>query len=421
MYSGVKGMNDIWPQETPYWDLVEQTARRVFRDCGFGEIRTPILESLDLFQRSVGETTDIVQKEMFTLEDRKGRKLAMRPEGTAAVVRALIQNGLDGTDQVRRYYYMGPMFRYERPQKGRLRQFHQFGAEVFGSEAPLADADLIECIWLYYEALNVTGLELQLNSLGDANCRPAFRTALAAYLGKHEAKLCDDCKRRLHVNPLRVLDCKEEGCAAIVAGAPTINDYLCGDCKTHFAQVTNLLKANGRKFTLNPRMARGLDYYNRTVFEFVADGIGAKSAVCGGGRYDGLVQEMGGKPTPAIGFAMGIERLILLLQQGKEPQQPAAGGAWIAYMGEALAPAAATLASKLRRAGIGCRFEYQAKSLKNQFARANKEGVSLVLILGEDEIKNGTVTVKQMTSGTQESVAATALIGRLQQLLGQTK
>jgi histidyl-tRNA synthetase len=353
---------------------------------------------------------------MFTLEDRKGRKMAMRPEGTAAVVRALIQNGLDGTPDILKYYYTGPMFRYERPQKGRLRQFHQFGGEVFGSAEAIVDADLIESIWFYFETLKLPGIELHLNSLGDQQCRPVFREALLQYLNKHQSSLCVDCQRRLQTNPLRVLDCKEEGCAKIVAGAPIILDFLCEPCKQHLDQVTTLIKATGRSFQINPRIARGLDYYNRTVFEFVAENIGAKSTVCGGGRYDDLVTSLGGKPTPAIGFAMGIERLILLLEVYRPLTAPTPA-IWIAYMGEALQREAFMLSTSLRRHNLPCYFDYQYRSLKNQLGRASKQGAKGVLILGEDEIKTQTVTLKDLASGQQQRIDRNQLVSHLEKWL----
>lgn len=419
MLSNVKGMNDIWPVEMPYWQLIEHMAHKIFTNCGFGEIRTPILEQIELFQRSVGEATDIVQKEMFTLEDRKGRRLAMRPEGTAAVVRAMMQKGLDGNGEVLKYYYIGPMFRYERPQKGRLRQFHQLGAEIFGTTAPLADADLLESIWFFLETLQLKGVELQINSLGDSTCRPPFRNALLAFLKRHEKNLCADCQRRMQTNPLRVLDCKEEGCIKIVADAPMMIDYLCVACREHFETVKNLLNASKRNFTVNPRMARGLDYYNRTVFEFVAEGIGAKSAICGGGRYDDLIESLGGKPTAAIGFAIGIERLILLLEQIK-PLQPVAPDFWVIYMGDKLADEAFKLATVLRREGFSCHFDYQSKSMKNQFGRASKANARFALIIGEDEIKNKEVTFKNLTTGQQQKFGRDQLQNHLKTLLGKS-
>jgi len=411
-------MADVWPQQMPYWHHLEQTAHQVLGSCGYGEIRTPILESMDLFQRSVGESSDIVRKEMYTLQDRKGRTLALRPEGTAAVVRALIENGRDGSTELQKYYYIGPMFRYERPQKGRMRQFHQMGAEVFGSTAAIADVDLLLTIQLYLEKLGLQGIELHLNSLGDEHCRPKFRDALQSYLKKHLSHLCADCQTRYSLNPLRVLDCKEPSCSKIIEEAPTILEHLCSECRQHLNQVETLLRNAKLNYHINPRMARGLDYYNRTVFEFLADSIGAKSAVCGGGRYDNLVKELGGKATPAIGFAMGLERLILLLEQQK-PQVVAGSKVWFAVMSEQDLATAVQLAFELRQNNISCQLEYQPRSLKNQLSRASKQGALFAVILGKDELAQQRVSLKNLMSGHQESLLQKDLLQHLQTVLGQ--
>ena len=416
MISGVKGMNDIWPQAIPAWHHLEQTAHQVFSRFGFREIRTPILESLELFKHSVGETTDIVQKEMFTLTDRKGRTMAMRPEGTAAVVRSLIEKGHDGGVELQRFYYLGPMFRYERPQKGRLRQFHQLGAEMFGSTHVAAEVDLIESIWLYFESLGLQGITMQLNTLGDAQCRSQYREKLLKFLTSISNKLCTDCQARMHANPLRVLDCKVAACQEALRPAPHIVDSLCPGCIAHFEQLKASLRDHGRKFELNPKMARGLDYYNRTIFEFSSDQIGAQSAICGGGRYDGLVEQLGGKPTPAIGFAMGLERLILLMEQNR-PCIAKPLHTWIVYMGEQLLPHGLQLAKKLRQAGIACLLDYAGRTVKNQLGKASKEGAILALIIGENEVAQGTVTIKEMASGEQQSVAADQLLATVMRKL----
>ncbi len=409
-------MNDIFPDEIGYWRLIEQQAHAVFQACGFGEIRTPVLEPLELFQRAVGESSDIVQKEMYTLQDRKGRLLAMRPEGTAPVVRALIQKGLDGRGEARKFYYMAPMFRYERPQKGRLRQHHQLGAEIFGTDSPYADVDLLESIWLYLESLGLKDIQLLLNSLGDEQCRPQYRQALVKFLKSKHHNLCDDCQHRLEVNPLRILDCKVAACNRAVQDAPVIEEYLCDPCTQHFAKVKDLLGEKRSQFVVNPKMVRGLDYYTRTVFEFIGSKLGAQNSICGGGRYDSLVAELGGKPTPAIGFGMGLERLVLLLNQQKS-QLPQTQTVWIVYMGELLQKEAFAIARELYRQRIACRFAYDVKNLKNQLSRANKEGASHVILLGEDEMKRGEVTIKELNRGKQQQVSRQELVITLQRLL----
>lgn len=416
MISGVKGMNDVWPEQVIYWQRLESVAATVLSRFGYEEIRTPILESIELFQRSVGESTDIVQKEMFTLTDRKGRVMALRPEGTAAVVRALIQQGRDGIAEVQKYYYFGPMFRYERPQKGRLRQFHQLGAELYGSTSLVGEAELIEAVWHYFDALGLQQISLQLNTLGDENCRPQYRQKLLQFLNSIKPKLCSDCQARIDTNPLRVLDCKNSQCQSLLQAAPKMVDSLCAGCQQHFTDLQKLLKASGRKFELNPNMVRGLDYYNRTVFEFAADSIGSQNAVCGGGRYDSLVASLGGKATPAIGFAMGLERLLLLLEQ-QQPITPSAPHCWIIYMGENLQSAALLLANELRQQGLSCGFDQISRSLKHQFGRANKMGAPFALVLGEQEIKDNSVAVKNLKNSTQVTMPRQELLPYLHQQL----
>ena len=415
MIKRVKGMNDVFPSEAPYWRHLESTARSVFRRFGFGYIRTPILEHIELFERGVGETTDIVQKEMYTLEDRKGRKLALRPEGTAPVVRALIQKGIDGCDQVSRYFYFAPMYRYERPQKGRLREHHQLGAEIFGSDSPFADADLLIAIWSYLNQLGIENVAVHINSLGDQESRPKYRQALLNYLQDFKNDLSEDSKVRFEANPLRVLDSKAPEDQEIILGAPSMETFLSDNARDHYDRVLSLLQKNNIPFVKQPRLVRGLDYYTHTVFEFVADGIGAKSSVCGGGRYNNLVEDLGGKSTPAVGFGMGIERMILLLEQQKIAVD------WIpkfhcAWMDESTKQSAYTLCTELRIQGLECQFDYKPRSLKNQLSKAAKEGYLGVFIIGENELKKDQVTYKHLSSGKQRTVSTQRLIRYFGQL-----
>lgn len=414
----IKGMHDILPPEIGTWHFMEDNARLIFECAGYQEIRTPLLEELELFQRSVGKQTDIVQKEMFVMQDRKGRSLALRPEGTASTVRALINAGRDGKE-VERFYYLGPMFRYERPQKGRQRQFHQMGVELFGSASPWADADLLVTLLSYLKTIGLNETVLQLNSLGDGACRPLYLEKLMSYLTAIKKELCDDCQRRIDSNPLRVLDCKNPDCQKVLEQAPSPLDHLCGECRDHFNQLQDLLTSQGHTFTVNPRMVRGLDYYNRTVFEFVSSNLGAQNAIGGGGRYDTLVEEMGGKPTPAIGFAMGLERVVLLLQELDVQSKPVQPTALIA-LGEAARAAAFDLASQLRQHGLPVIFEYEELSFKNQLKRANRRDLDTVLILGDNELEQQTVTLKDFRSGEQVSVALAieSIIGALRSRQG---
>ncbi|SMC19202.1 histidyl-tRNA synthetase [Desulfacinum hydrothermale DSM 13146] len=399
----IKGMNDILPAEVHWWQTVETTAREVLETFGYKEIRTPLVEKLELFARSIGESTDIVEKEMYSFPDRKGHWLTLRPEATASVVRAYIQHNLRADPLLQKFYCIGPMFRHERPQKGRYRQFHQIDAEVFGIQDPMLDAEVMYMLCCFLEKLGVQGVGLHINSLGCRECRPAFRQALTAFLGDRAEELCPDCDRRRHVNPLRVFDCKVERCRKALDGAPELVDYLCPDCRDHFQKVQACLRDLGTPFQLDPHMVRGLDYYMRTTFEVVTDRLGAQNAVGGGGRYDGLMKDLGGPDLPGIGFAIGMERLILLLQQG----QSRAGRApelFVAVIGDRAAREGFGLVQRLRNSGIRTEFTYGGGSLKSQMRRADKLGVSHVLILGDEELDRGKAPVRNMATKEQVEI-----------------
>ena len=399
-----KGTKDVLPSQSYKWQYVEAAAREVARTYNLSEIRTPTFEYTELFSRGVGETTDVVNKEMYTFEDKGGRSITLKPEGTAGAARLFIENGLASSPLPLKAYYIIPAFRYERPQAGRLREFHQFGIEVFGSDGYYTDAEVILAASLFLERLGVK-TRLELNSIGCPECRAEYNKALKEYFRPHLSDMCETCRSRFDKNPLRMLDCKEEGCKKFTADAPAILDYLCPDCKAHFEGVKRLLTAEGVEFTVNPRIVRGLDYYTRTVFEFVSDRIGAQGTVCGGGRYDGLIGQLGGKPTPAIGFAAGIERLMLLMENTGlsfgENQKPRI---YIAGMDEKSREAAFRLASQLRKEGISAETDSMNRSLKAQLKYADKLGAEYVAVIGEIELANGGVNLKEMKSGNQEFV-----------------
>ncbi|MCW8919605.1 MAG: histidine--tRNA ligase [Gammaproteobacteria bacterium] len=392
----VRGMNDILPEESPAWRHLESTVTRLLDSYGYREIRMPIVESTDLFKRSIGEVTDIVEKEMYTFEDRNGDMLTLRPEGTAGCVRAAIQNGLLH-NQVQRLWYRGPMFRHERPQKGRYRQFHQIGVEVFGLEGPDVDA---EHILMTARLWRMLGLEqdvtLQLNSLGSSASRTAYRGILVEYLWHHVDSLDEDSRRRLDTNPLRILDSKNPAMREIIDGAPKLNEHLDAESQAHFEQLRAYLDAAGIAYQINPCLVRGLDYYGKTVFEWVTDKLGAQGTVCAGGRFDGLVEQLGGKPTPAVGFAMGVERLVSLLEQEQLPLHHYQPHGYMVLVGEAAQREGLVLGERLRDALPQLRLEVHCGggSFKSQFKRADKSGARLALILGEEEVSNGTLGIK---------------------------
>lgn len=409
--TGIKGMNDILPGEVETWQHLEQQARRIFRTYGFAEIRVPVVEKTELFCRSIGETTDIVEKEMYTFCDKSGNSLTLRPEGTAPVMRSFIQNKMHTRDPIAKLYYMGPMFRYERPQKGRYRQFHQIGAEVVGADDPKVDAQVLAMLVHFFEEVAIPDVELQVNSLGCPECRPVYRGLLIDYLQERLESLCEDCRRRYQTNPLRVLDCKAKGCREATQDAPSMLDHLCGGCAEHFAQVRGHLDDLAIHYAVNPRMVRGLDYYTKTTFEVVTGSLGAQNAVAAGGRYDGLVRDLGGPPLSGIGFAMGVERLVLM--KGEELVQPPRLELFLAAIGDEAARRAFTLMSGLQRQGRRVEMDYEGKSLKSQLRRADKLRARHVLILGEDEIARQVALLKDMDAGTQEEV----LLAGLEELL----
>ncbi len=402
----IKGFADIFPPESGVFAFIEDTARTVFSRYGYKELRIPVLERTELFSRSIGEETDVVQKEMYTFPDRKGRSVTMRPEATAGVMRAIVEGKVQAGDGLAKLFTYGPMFRYERPQKGRMRQFHQVNVEAVGSPEPLLDAEILFMLRQYLTELGLTELTVELNSLGCKECRPVFLDALREFLkGMHKEHLCEDCMRRKLTNPLRVLDCKVPQCREFTADAPRITDHLCPECAGHFAAVRRVLDAAGMPYVLNPRLVRGLDYYVRTTFEIVSGAIGAQSSVAGGGRYDGLVAQLGGPDVPGVGFACGMERLALLVRKAAEPGPDF----YLAVLDAAGLEQGLLLAQNLRQAGFSGEAPFQAKSAKSQMRAADKSGAKFCLVLGSDELDQGTVVVKDMRAGGQETVTQDAL------------
>ena len=402
----IRGFSDVLPGEVETWQRIEDAAERVFAGYNFKEIRIPVLEKSELFSRSLGESTDVIEKEMYTFADRdaKATLLSLRPEGTAGVVRAYGEGKLHQVEPVRKLYYLGPMFRRERPQKGRLRQFHQIGAEVFGRTDPFIDAELLLLLRDLWEELGVAGTVLEVNSIGCVECRPGYRLALVAFLEGRREELCADCDRRLERNPLRVLDCKRESCAAIVTAAPSIRSHLCAECRDHFDTVLDLLKGLRPEPVVNERLVRGLDYYCRTTFEWKAGaGLGSQNTVAAGGRYDGLVQSLGGPPVAGVGFALGVERLALLLSEAGW-EEPAAPLLYLAWMGAEAQRWTFDLAHRLRRRGRRVELEGETRSLKSQMRRADKQGAGVVLIVGPDEMEKGRALVRHMATKEQTEV-----------------
>jgi len=413
-YRSVKGTRDLLPPETGVWAAVEAVARRVFGLYGYAEIRTPVLEHTELFVRSVGEATDIVGKEMYTFEDRKGRSLTLRPESTASVARAYVEHGLHTWPQPVKLYYVGPHFRYERPQRGRYRQFHQIGAELLGDDSPHADAELLLMLMRFLRELRFRDLEVRLNTVGDAASREAFREALVAYLAPRTAALSEDSRRRLGSNPLRILDSKHRGDRAILDEAPELADHLTEPARRHFAAVRAALDRMGVAYVVDPRLVRGLDYYTQTVFEIVSRDLGAQDALVGGGRYDDLVASLGGPAVPGIGFAIGEDRLVDVLPDAFRATVSAVAPVVAVGVGEAGMGAVLGLGEDVRAAGIACEIELSSRSLGATLKRADKSGVRIVLILGDEELASDTVTVKDLERGTQERVPRHTLIETLE-------
>lgn len=402
-FTAVRGARDILPEESPRWRGAERLAREIFARYGYGEVRVPAFERTELFARGIGEETDIVSKEMYTFTDKGGDSLTLRPEATASICRAYVQNGLYNRPGVSKLFCIGPMFRYERPQAGRLRQFHQIDAEAFGTEDPAMDAELIVMLMEFLGAMGLEGLALQLNSLGDAECRPAYADALREYLRKEAKGLGAEAAARVERNPLRFLDSKDPRHREIIARAPRIDEFWNDSCRAHLGGVRGLLERAGLAYELNPRLVRGLDYYRHTVFEVTSESLGAQNAVCGGGRYDGLVEELGGPPTPAIGFAIGMERLLQLA--GENAPASAEGiEAYVVALGEAAEAEAFELAAGLRARGIRADRSFGGGSVKSQMRRADRSGAAFVLLLGEEEVKKGVVSVRHMAESRQTEV-----------------
>lgn len=412
-------MNDCLPTQSPLWQKVEGIVKNVISAYGYNEVRMPIVEETNLFSRAVGEETDVVSKEMYTFEDRNGDSLTLRPEGTAGCVRSCIQNSLINRDE-QRLWYMGPMFRHERPQKGRYRQFHQCGVEVFGLNGPDVDAELIMMTARLWRELGIDKhVRLELNSIGSQEDRADYRTALVAFLEQHIDVLDEDCKRRMHTNPLRVLDTKNPDIQAILGDAPRLSEYLGEESKAHFAGLCELLDAAGIEYTVNERLVRGLDYYNRTVFEWMTESLGSQGTVCGGGRYDGLVEQLGGKATPAVGFAMGLERLVLMMETLGNTDVRRNVDVYMVTVGEGTLTAGMKLVEELREQVPGLRVmtHFGGGNFKKQFKRADKVGAAVALVLGENEVAEKTVVLKDLAGGEQETISQTEIAGKLAHLV----
>ncbi len=413
MIQRLPGTEDIFPDRTDKWNRIKDTAKNVFKTYNFKEIVTPVMEATEVFERGLGDTTDIVSKEMFTFEDRGGRSITLRPEGTASVVRAYINNGEYSRLSLAKFFYMGPMFRAERPQKGRLRQFNQFGAELFGSDDPYCDFEVISMMNTIAEKTGVKNYTLLINSIGCPECRKDYVAKLKEYYQSKEDRLCKDCRARLYKNPLRLLDCKVDDCRKLKEDAPVITSFLDKECRSHYEKVKFYLTEAGIAFTEDPFLVRGLDYYTRTTFEFVTNDLGGQNAFAAGGRYDHLVEQFQGKPTPAVGFAAGIERIFLLTED--QPLEPEDLTAYIIHFGEQAKSAAVSLAASLRAAGISADMDPAGGSFKTQFKKAERENAAFAVIIGDDELKSGTVQLKNQKTGEQISVAFDQLIDKLKQ------
>ena len=410
MITKPRGTIDILPEEMPMWHKIEDTAREVCALNGFSEIRFPTFESTELFTRGVGDTTDVVTKEMYTFSDRENRSLTLRPEGTASVARLLVENGRCSDTMPLKLYYMISCFRYEKPQAGRSREFYQFGCEMYGSENASADASVISLADMFIKRIGIKNARLNINSIGCSDCRKDYRSALVNYFKSNEDSLCETCRMRLETNPLRILDCKNDSCKALAAGAPRTIDYLCGNCSSHMSLLERSLDAMGIEYTVNPSIVRGLDYYTRTVFEFICPTIGAQSTILGGGRYDGLTKDIGGPALPGVGFATGITRLILALKEaGVEVKEDIRPYLYIAPMGESATLEAARISAQLKNAGISAEYDVVGRSLKAQMKYANKVGAHYTLIIGDNEISTGKAQLKNMSDSSQREVAIDAL------------
>ena len=415
MYQAPRGTSDILPEEQVYWSYIKQRATAISELFGYQRIDTPTFEDSRLFVRSIGEETDIVEKEMYYLEEKGGDRFTLRPEGTAPVCRAYIEQGMSNLPQPVRLYYFASIFRYERPQAGRYREHHQFGVEAIGDSDPALDAEVIDVAWQLYANLGLKGLTLSLNSIGCSNCRPKHLDSLKAYYAERKESLCNDCKRRLTINPLRLLDCKKPSCTPLTEQAPHSINFLCKECADHFDQLTEYLNLLELPFTLAHRLVRGLDYYTRTVFEIAPEGeVGAQVAIGGGGRYDNLIEQLGGKPTPAVGFATGIERLVLnLKKQGVAVPNTLSPTVFVAYLGKVAKNEAIKLTSQLRRSEISVIGTPGERSLKAQLKQANVLGARYAVIIGEDEVKSKTVVLRNMTKAEQQTIPVNKLADAL--------
>lgn len=397
------------PDVARAWEHLQRVAQELFARYGYEPVYTPLFEHTEVFTRGIGEATDIVSKEMYTFEDKAGRSITLRPEGTASVVRSALEHNLTANGAQAKLYYAGPMFRYERPQKGRMRQFWQIGIEVLGAAEPTADAEVIAVLWRYFEALGIPAenMRLLLNSMGDESCRPAYRDSIAAYIRDHAVGLCEECNRRADTNPLRAFDCKNPACREVMGEAPLLRDELCGACATHYAEVKAHLDALGIPYVEDPSLVRGLDYYTRTVFEIQVDaGLGSQNAIGGGGRYDRLMEAYGGPATPGLGFALGFERTLLAMQAaGVEVPAPPRAEVFVARVDDAVTAEVFALAQRLRDAGIAAELDHQGRSLKSQFKQADRLGARFVLVVGPDELTDGQVTMRDMSTKEEKRVA----------------
>lgn len=401
----LRGTQDILPDNIYKWNHVESVIKELCALYGYSEIRTPMFEDTKLFLRGIGDTTDVVAKEMYTFEDRGGRSITLRPENTAAVVRSYLEHKLYGDQQVHKLFYMGSMFRYDRPQAGRYREFHQFGVEVLGASSPAADAEVINLAYTLFKTLGLKELELHINSIGDYKCRPIYRQKLIEFFEEKEDQLCDDCQARLHKNPLRILDCKEDSCRRASAGAPKITDYLCDECEKKFKAVKRYLAALEIPYSVDSRLVRGLDYYTNTAFEIQYPPLGAQSAICGGGRYDGLVEDVGGPSTPGIGFAVGLERLLLALEMQKLIPEPAnRKKVYIVTLGEDAIVEGIKIQQHLRDKGVIAEIDLQDRSIKGQMKQAGKNNAEYTVIIGANEMEKKEAAVKNMENGKQQDI-----------------
>ncbi|MBN2839576.1 MAG: histidine--tRNA ligase [Coriobacteriia bacterium] len=417
-----KGTADMLPDTARAWEHLQRVAQDLFARYGYEPVYTPLFEHTEVFTRGIGEATDIVSKEMYTFEDKGGRSITLRPEGTASVVRSSLEHNLTANGAQAKLYYAGPMFRYERPQKGRMRQFWQIGIEVLGAAEPTADAEVIAVLWRYFEALGLPAenMRLLLNSMGDENCRPAYRDTIAAFIGSHTDALCEECRRRADTNPLRAFDCKNPACREVMAGAPLLRDELCDECADHYAAVKAHLDALDIPYVEDSTLVRGLDYYTRTVFEVQVDaGLGSQNAIGGGGRYDRLMEQYGGPSTPGLGFALGFERTLLALEAADvEIPAPPRAEVFVARVDDSVTAGVFALTQRLRDVGIAAELDHQARSLKSQFKQADRLGARFVLVVGPDELAAGEVTIRDMTTKEEKRVALESAAADLAAALG---